>query len=210
MIATRPQLQVRQLDIPREANEWLAVPCAVYAGDPNFVPQLNLLEKQRIDPRKAPFFTFGEAAFFVAYRGTTPVGRITAQVNRRHLEFHNDNTGHFGFLDCANDPEAVRALLKSGEEWLKQRRLSRVMGPFNFSINEECGCLVAGFESPPAMLMPHGAPYVSSLVEDNGYSKVIDLFAYRTKPDRLPARIAQLAERAARFGEVRLRQHGRN
>lgn len=206
MIATRPQLQVRQLDIPREASGWLAVPCAVYAGDPNFVPQLNLLEKQRIDPRKAPFFTFGEAAFFVAYRGTTPVGRITAQVNRRHLEFHNDNTGHFGFLDCANDPEAVRSLLKSGEEWLKQRRLSRVMGPFNFSINEECGCLVAGFESPPAMLMPHGAPYVSSLVEENGYSKVIDLFAYRTKPDRLPARIAQLAERAARFGEVRLRQ----
>lgn len=206
MIATRPQLQVRQLDIPRETNGWLAVPGTVYAGDPNFVPQLNMLEKQRIDPRKAPFFTFGEAAFFVAYRGTTPVGRITAQVNRRHLEFHNDNTGHFGFLDCANDPEAVRALLKSGEEWLKQRRLSRVMGPFNFSINEECGCLVAGFESRPAMLMPHGAPYVSSLVEENGYSKVIDLFAYRTKPDRLPSRIAQLAERAARFGEVRLRQ----
>jgi len=127
-------------------------------------------------------------------------------VNRRHLEFHRDNTGHFGFLDCMNDPEAARALLRRGEQWLTQRGLSRAMGPFNFSINEECGCLVAGFESPPAMLMPHGAPYVASLVEENGYSKVIDLFAYRTKPDRLPPRIEQLADRAARFGQVRLRQ----
>ena len=198
-------LQICCLDIPRQAQEWIAVPHAVYAGDPYFIPQLNLIEKQRIDPRRAPFFTFGEAAFFVAYRGMAPVGRISAQVNRRHLEFHKDSTGHFGFFDCANDPEAARSLLRAAESWLKQKGLSRMMGPFNFSINEECGCLVAGFDAPPAMLMPHGAPFIGKFLEDNGLAKVIDLFAYRTKPDRLPPRIAQLAERAARFGNIALR-----
>ena len=198
-------LRICRVDIPRRAQEWLAVPKAVYAGDPNFIPQLDLLEKQRIDPRKAPFFTFGEAAFFVAYRGTAPVGRITAHVNRRHLEFHRDNTGHFGFFDCADDREAARSLLAAAEEWLKSQGLSRMMGPFSFSINEECGCLVAGFDSPPAMLMPHGAPFIPRFLGENGCSKVIDLFAYRTKPDRLPSRIARLAERASRFGEVALR-----
>jgi len=205
MMPASGALRISRLDIPREAEEWLAVPKVIYAGDPNFVAQLDLLEKQRIDPRKAPFFTFGQAAFFVAYRGKTPVGRLTAHVNRRHLEFHRDNTGHFGFFDCANDPEAARALLAAAEEWLKEQGLSRIMGPFSFSINEECGCLVAGFDSPPAMLMPHGAPYIARFLEDNGFSKIIDLHAYRTKPDRLPPRIAQLAERAARFGEVALR-----
>lgn len=200
------EVRIRPLDIPREAQQWLAVPKAVHAGDPNFIPQLDLLEKQRINPAKAPFFTFGHAAFLVAHRGTTPVGRITAQVNRRHLESHHDDTGHFGFFDCADDPEAARALLKAAEEWLKTRGLSRMMGPFSFSINEECGCLVAGFDSPPAMLMPHGAPYMQHFLEENGFSKVIDLYAYRTKPDRLPTRIAQLADRAARFGDVALRQ----
>jgi hypothetical protein len=199
------ELRICRLDVPRQAREWLAVPNTVYAGDPNFIPQLNLLEKQRIDPRKAPFFTFGEAVFFVAYRRTTPVGRISAQVNRRHLEFHRDDTGHFGFFDCANDAEAARTLLEAAEAWLKQQGLSRMMGPFSFSINEECGCLVEGFDSPPAMLMPHGTPFIGKFLEVNGYSKVIDLFAYRTKPDRLPPRIAQLAERAARFGNVALR-----
>ncbi|HEX3429934.1 MAG TPA: hypothetical protein VHT03_03530 [Rhizomicrobium sp.] len=206
MNARGAELRVCRLIIPRQANEWLAVPQAVYAGDPNFIPQLNLIEKQRINPKKAPFFTFGEAAFFVAYRGTTPVGRVTAQVNRRHLEFHGDNAGHFGFFDCTNDPEAARALVESAQEWLKERGLSSMMGPFSFSINEECGCLVSGFDSPPAMLMPHGAPWIGKFLEEDGFAKVIDLYAYRTKPERLPPRIAQLADRAARFGNIALRQ----
>ena len=90
MNSLQAKLQVCPLAMPRDANKWVAVPKAVYIGDPNFVPQLDLLEKQRVNPRKAPFFTFAEVAFFVAYRGHTPVGRITAQINRRHLEFHRD------------------------------------------------------------------------------------------------------------------------
>ena len=198
-------LRIRRLNIPRQSDEWLAVPYAVYAGDPNWIAQLNLLEKQRINPAKAPFFTFGEAAFFCAHRGTKPVGRMTAHINRRHLEFHRDDTGHFGFFDCVNDSEAARALVEAAAEWLKEKGLSRMMGPFSFSINEECGCLVAGFDSPPAMLMPHGSPWTGRLLEENGLAKVIDLYAYRTKPEHLPPRIAQLAARAARFGNVALR-----
>lgn len=205
MNAHGAELRICRLAIPRQAKQWLAVPRAVYIGDPNFIPQLNLLEKQRINPLKAPFFTFGEAAFFVAYRGTAPVGRITAQVNRRHIELRRDGTGHFGFFDCENDPETARALVDAAAQWLKEQGLSRMMGPFSFSINEECGCLVSGFDSPPAMLMPHGAPWMGKFLEENRFAKVIDLYAYRTKPERLPPRIAQLADRAARFGNVALR-----
>jgi hypothetical protein len=198
-------LQISQIDVERRANDWLSVPFSVYANDPNWIPQLNLLEKQRISRRHAPFFTFGEAAFFVAARGSRPVGRMTAHVNRRHLETHHDNTGHFGFYDCADDPEAAQALVDTAAQWLKAKGLSRMMGPLSFSINEECGCLVSGFDSPPAMLMPHGNPSMGPMLERAGLSKVIDLFAYRTTPRQLPPRIEQLAARAERFGNVRLR-----
>lgn len=198
-------LNISQIAIPKQAKRWLAVPYTVYAGDPNWIPQLNLLEKQRISPKHAPFFTFAEAAFFVASRGETPVGRITAQVNRRHLETHRDNTGHFGFFDCANDPEAAHALVGAASAWLKERGLERMMGPLSFSINEECGCLIEGFDSPPAMLMPHGKPWMGALLEQTGLAKEIDLFAYRTQPKQLPPRIAALAGRAERFGNVKLR-----
>jgi hypothetical protein len=205
MNASTQVLRITQLEIPKQADDWLAVPYSVYAGDPNWIPQLKLLEKQRISPKHAPFFTFAEAAFFVATRGDKPIGRITAQVNRRHLESHHDNTGHFGFFDCANDPEAAHALVEAAANWLKQRRLTRMLGPLSFSINEECGCLIDGFDSPPAMLMPHGKPWMGPLLEQTGLVKEIDLFAYRTQPKELPPRIAQLADRAARFGNVTLR-----
>ena len=197
-------LVVSQLEIPRQSNEWLAAPFAVYKDDPNWVPQLNLIEKQRISPKHAPFFTFAEAAFFIASRNGKPVGRMTAQKNHRHLEVHHDNTGHFGFFDCAEDPEAAHALVGAAAAWLKERGLTRMIGPLSFSINEECGCLIRGFDSPPAMLMPHGKPWMGPLLEQTGLSKEIDLFAYRTQPKQLPPRIAELAGRAQRFG-VKLR-----
>ena len=198
-------VRISRVDVEKRSADWLAVPFAVYANDPNWVPQLDLLEKQRISKKNAPFFTFGEAAFFIASRGGKPVGRITAHVNRRHLERHHDNTGHFGFFDCADDSEAGRALVETAADWLKTQGLTRMMGPLSFSINEECGCLVSGFDSPPAMLMPHGKPWMGPLLESTGLAKEIDLYAYRTTPRQLPPRIEQLAARAERFGNTQLR-----
>ncbi len=205
MIKTADKIRVATLDGRRGVEDWLAVPFQVYADDPTWIPQLNLLEKQRISPKHAPFFTVGEASFHVAYRGDKPVGRISAQINRLHLETHRDNTGHFGFFDCIDDWEAASALIDTAAAWLKSRGVSRMAGPFSLSINEECGCLVAGFDSPPAMLMPNGRPWLGPLLERAGMSKVIDLYAFRTKPKDLPPRIEQLAGRAERFGNIALR-----
>jgi len=186
-------------------QDWLSVPRTVYAADPHWIVPLDLLEKQRISRKHAPFFTFGEAEFFVAYRGSRPIGRISAQVNHLHLKTHGDNTGHFGFFDCVDDNAVARALVDAAATWLKGRGLTRMLGPFSLSINEECGCLVAGFDSPPAMLMPHGAPWMGPLLENSGLSKEIDLFAYRTVPRQVPQRIERLAARAERFGGVSAR-----
>jgi hypothetical protein len=40
----------------------------------------------------------------LALRGERSVGRISAQVDRVHLERHADATGHFGFLVKLRDP----------------------------------------------------------------------------------------------------------
>jgi hypothetical protein len=205
MKITADKVGVVSLEDRRGLADWLAVPFRVYRGDPNWIPQLNLLEKARISPKHAPFFTFGEASFHVAYRGNEPVGRISAQINRLHLETHRDNTGHFGFFDCIDDWEVAEALIDKAGAWLKSRGVTRMAGPFNLSINEECGCLVEGFDSPPAMLMPHGAPWLAPLLERAGMSKLIDLVAFRTKPKQLPVRIQQLAGRAERFGNIVVR-----
>jgi len=199
------QIRVATIDNGSSVRDWLSVPRTVYAADPHWIVPLDLLEKQRISRKHAPFFTFGEAEFFVAYRGDKPVGRISAQINHLHLKTHQDNTGHFGFFDCIDDSAVALALVGAAATWLQARGLARMLGPFSLSINEECGCLVAGFDSPPAMLMPHGAPWMGPLLEKAGLSKEIDLFAYRTVPRQVPPRIEKLAARAERFGGVSAR-----
>jgi len=199
-------LTIVAVDDRRTVKDWIAVPYAVFAQDPMWVAPLDFLERRRISKRHAPFFTFGEAALFIAYRGGQPVGRISAQVNRRHLERHRDGVGHFGFFDCIQDPEVAQALVAAAADWLRRRGLTRMVGPMNFSLNEECGCLVSGFDTAPAVLMTHARPWTGPLLERAGLAKEIDLFAYRLVPDRLPQRVHDIANLARKSREVSIRQ----
>ncbi len=187
-------LSITPVHDARTARDWLAVPFAVFAGDPAWVPPLNFIERRRISRSHAPFFTFGNAELFLAYRADRPVGRISAQINRRYLEFHGDHSGHFGFFDCMNDPEAAEALVDAAATWLHARGLSSMVGPMNFSLNEECGCLVAGFDTPPAILMTHARPWTGPLLERAGLLKCIDLHAYRLVPHKLPRSVYAVAD----------------
>jgi hypothetical protein len=194
---------VETLSGRRGIADWLRVPALVHADDPHYVRLPDFLEKRRISRRHAPFFSFGDAEFFIAYRDSEPVGRISAQVNRRHIETHSDATGHFGFFDCIDDFAVAGRLFDAAKQWLRGHGLSRMVGPVSFSLNEECGCLVEGFDTPPAILMPHHRPFTGSLVESAGLEKEIDLFAFRKAewrdPERL-RRIARLSRDRARIG----------
>jgi GNAT superfamily N-acetyltransferase len=198
-------LTVVKVGDERQVRDWLAVPHLVFADDPAWVPPLRFLERRRISPKHAPFFSFGEACLFLAYRNGTAVGRISAQINRRHLERYHDATGHFGFFDCIDDPDAALALVSAAELWLRERGLSRMVGPLNFSVNEECGCLISGFETPPAVLMPHSRTWTGRLLETAGLVKAIDLFAYRLIPSETPNRVYEIAQLASHTSGVATR-----
>ncbi|MEC7398863.1 MAG: N-acetyltransferase, partial [Pseudomonadota bacterium] len=49
--------------------------------EPHSVPQLRSEQLELIDPDRNPFFGHARAAFFIAYRGDTPVGRISAHID---------------------------------------------------------------------------------------------------------------------------------
>lgn len=159
-------------------NRFLTMPWAVQGGDPNWVPPLLFERRQHLDPRKNPYFENAEVAYWLATRGTACLGRISGQVNRAHLQIHKDATGHFGFLEAVDDPTVFAALLGTMEDWLRDRGLRRVVGPFSLSINDESGLLVEGFHSRPFIMMGHAPPYYGPRLEAQGYRKVKDLIAY--------------------------------
>lgn len=206
MMSPQGGLSIATVDGNARRKDWLRVPHEVYADDPAWVPQLLFQEKQRISPRHSPFFSFGDAAFFIAYRDLRPVGRISAQINRRYQQHYHSAAGHFGFFDCLEDAEAAGALVDAAANWLKSRGADRMEGPYSLSANEESGLLVEGFDTPAALLMNHARPYMGGLLERAGLAKVVDTLAYRMSPQSVGVEIGQLAEYARASSRLEIRK----
>jgi hypothetical protein len=171
-------VQIVPVESRAQWRDFLRVPYRVYKDDPNWVPPLLLERRRHLSPKHNPFFQHAEAAFWLAYRDGVPAGRISAQVDRLHLETHADGTGHFGFLEATDDPEIFAALLGTAEEWLRRKGLIRALGPASFSLWHESGVLVEGFDTPPYVMMAHSRPYFSRHIEAAGYAGIQDLIAY--------------------------------
>jgi len=196
MTTATGRLALEVVERPFASDAFLRLPWAIYRDDPAWIPPLLLERREHLDPRKNPFFENAEARFWLARRDGRPVGRISAQVNRAYLARYDDATGHFGMLEAEDDPEAFEALMTTAEDWLREQGMQRVAGPFNLSINEDCGLLVEGFEHPPSMLMGHARPYYGRHVEAHGYRKVKDLICYHYEADRPPAALPRLLRKA--------------
>lgn len=203
---TAAALEIRPLRGRGALHDWLRVPGLVYAREPHFIEPLRMVERDRISARHNPFFTYGEAEMFLAYSNGRPVGRISAQINRNHIDRHGDATGQFGFFDCEENGDAARLLVGAAERWLRARGMTRMCGPFNLSINQDSGLLVSGFDTPPSILTSHAAPWSGQLLEGCGLSKAIDLHAFRMAPGSQPREIDRLARLARNSGRVRVRQ----
>jgi hypothetical protein len=127
-------------------------------------------------------------------------------VNSAYLARHGDATGHFGMLEAEDDPAVFRALLEAAEDWLKGQGMRRALGPFNLSINEECGLLVEGFQHPPSMLMGHAKPYYAARLEALGYRKAKDLICYHyDAASEMPPAVAHLLGKTARAERLKVR-----
>ena len=68
----------------------------------------------------------------------------------------------------------ARALLDAAEGWLGVRGRDRMVGPADFTFNDECGVLIDGFDLPPIILTNWTKPYYPTLLESAGLSKAMD------------------------------------
>ena len=63
-----------------------------------------------------------------------------------------------GAARCSTPPQA----------WLRERGRDRMVGPMDFTTNDECGLLVEGHERPPIILSPGSTRTTSALLEGAG------------------------------------------
>jgi hypothetical protein len=197
-------VQIKQIPIGGDLRDFLDVVDTIYRDDPNYIRELDFDVKGRLTA-KHPFFEHGEATVFTAYRDGKCVGRCTAQIDRLHLERYKDDAGFFGFFDTIDDLEVARGLLDAAADWLRAKGMKRMRGPFMLNRNDQVGCLVEGFDDPPAVMMPHHRPYQGGLIEQAGVPKVKDAYAWRYKIGEVNKRAQKAYDEISALPEVKSR-----
>ncbi len=204
-------VDVRPVHGIRDLRAFVELPFRLHAGT-RWIPPLKLERYLFLSRRLNPYFTHGEAEYFLARRNGRVVGRITAQIDRAFNDYHQNRWGMFGFLEFEDDAEVLGALLDTAAAWLEQRGCDRMVGPMDFQINDESGVMIEGFELDPVIRQSWHPPYYHQLCEAAGLTKAMDLLAYfldvRDRANVLPI-LPEIAERARSTYGIKIRKMSR-
>jgi GNAT superfamily N-acetyltransferase len=169
---------IRPVRTRRELKRFVKVPFQLHRDSPQWVAPLIFERMEFLDRERNPYFEHAEAEYFLAERDGEPVGRITAQIDQRWDEFQGGRDGMFGFFETVEDSEVAGALFGAAEEWLRSRGRERILGPMDFTTNDELGILIEGYELRPMILQPWHPPYYRELIDGLGYGKAMDLLMW--------------------------------
>lgn len=201
-----PSVRVEEVLTRKQRDSFVKFPWVVYRQDPLWVPPLLMERKAFINPKKNPFFKHAQVALFLALRDGKPAGRIAALVNHNHNRFHEDRVGFFGLFESLEDHEVSGALLEKASDWLRSQGMEVMRGPASFSTNEEIGLLVEGFHESPMIMMPYNPPYYAQLLEQYGFRKEKDLYAFIRTAEDMPERLYRLAEKLKEKNHFKIRK----
>jgi GNAT superfamily N-acetyltransferase len=192
-------VEVRAVKSRGDWREFIELPFRLHATSEQWVPPIRLERKLFHSRRMNAYFKHARAQEFVARRGKRAVGRISAQWDKGYDDEHGPGTGMFGFLELEDDVEVARALLDAAREWLTAQGRTHMIGPMDYTMNDECGVLIEGFDREPMIKQPWHPPYYQERMEEAGLEKAIDLLMWELEiSDRekiLPV-IFELAEAA--------------
>jgi GNAT superfamily N-acetyltransferase len=196
-------ITISTVQTKKDLMKFIKLPWKIYKDNPYWVPHLIMDRKKMFDKEKNPFFKHSEAEYFLAKRDGEIVGRIAAIKNDLHNKEHNDKVGFFGFFECENNQETANKLFDSAKEWLKAKGFTSMRGPANPSSNDEYGLLVDGFDDTPRLLMTYNPKYYITLIENYGFIKAKDIYAYKLENKKVLS-----SEKMKRVQEIARQRYG--
>jgi len=198
-------LSIRPIQSKADRKAFVDFAWEVYRDYPAWIPPLKDEVHGLLNPKKNPWFEHARAQLWLAERGGRIVSRISAQVDDLVLEHMGQGTGQWGMFE-ALDAEAAAALIQTAEDWLREQRMTRSLGPFSLSIWDEPGLEIEGFEEPPTVMMGHHRPDYEKWVEAAGYGKSKDLLTYEVDiTNWSDPTISRLIEMGEKNGRIRIR-----
>jgi GNAT superfamily N-acetyltransferase len=171
-------VEVAPVSSRSDVREFIELPFRLHSNAERWIPPLRIERHAFLSPRFNAFFEHGEAQLYLARREGRVVGRVSAQIDTAFNDFHDNAWGMFGFLELEDDPEVMRALLDAAAGWLSSRGRDLMVGPMDFTMNDESGVLIEGFEREPMIRQAWQPPYYQRLCEGAGLEKCVDTFMW--------------------------------
>lgn len=206
-------LIIRQVTTRSERTAFVKFPWRVYRDDPNWVPPLISDQLAYLDPQKNKYFSQAEIVLFAAWRDGEIVGTIAPFIDPRVIEITGEKAGGFGFFEVIKDYEVAKALFEAACDWQRIRGMLLMRGPTNFTDNDSPGVLVEATDCPPVMLEAHTPLYYKDFLEQYGFAKDHDLYAWRAFREQIgeelkniPPDLARVAEVARKAAKVTIRK----
>ena len=176
-----------------DKKRFIDFPHELYKGDPNYVPEIYIGQKELLSEKKNPFFRHSKVQLYLAYQGKKIVGRIAAIRNNEYNRFANSNVGFFGLFDVIENYEVAEKLLDTATKWIKNEKLDAILGPTNFSTNDTAGLLVDGFDRPPVIMTTYNKSYYVDFLEKYGFKKQMDMLAYHVTEETVNKKSVRIA-----------------
>jgi hypothetical protein len=201
---------VRAVKSRRDLREFVNFPFRLHSTSEYWIPPLKLERKIFHSRKMNAYFKHAEAQEFLAQRDGRVVGRISAQFDTAYDDEHGEggaDTGMFGFLELEDDPEIMPALLDAARAWLAEHGRSHMIGPMDYTMNDECGVLFEGFDREPMIKQPWHPPYYQVRCEEAGLEKAMDLYMWEldiSDREKILPVIFELAERSEKKHGIEL------
>ncbi len=203
----KDELKIKTVETKKDLLDFIKLPWKIYKDYKNWVPPLISEKKAFFNPQVNPFYRHAEVILFLAEKNGEIAGRIAGIVNHKHIETHQEKAGFFGFFEVTEDFEVAKELLDQVKNWLKSKGMEIMRGPMNFSVNDEIGFLLEGFDSPPVFMMSYNPKYYLEFMERYGMVKAKDLYAfYMDKSNRPPERFIRIAEKIRKRENIVVRK----
>jgi GNAT superfamily N-acetyltransferase len=179
----------------RDLKDFVELPYRLMAKESRWVAPLRVEAKWRLSPHRNPFFEHAEVKLLLVRRRGIVVGRAATFIDYNYDVLYGDDALLFGWFDCENDPEVACVLFETLTKEALRRGRTRLIGPLTFSMNEEAGILVEGFDEPHYIMTPYNPTWYPRLFEDNGFVKLQDMLAYSWLLDKkLPLKLLKISE----------------
>ena len=191
------KISITEVKTGRDKKRFIDFPHDLYKGDPNYVPEIYIGQKELLSEKKNPFFWHSKVQLYLAYQGDKIVGRIAAIRNNEYNRFTDSNVGFFGLFDVIEDYEVAKLLLDTASSWVKNEKLSALLGPTNFSTNDTAGLLVEGFDRPPVVMTTYNKRYYVTFLERYGFTKKVDMLAYHVAQESVNMKSVRIANMLA-------------